>query len=158
MTRSARLPPRGIVAHSLETRGRAAELGFPAIIRPSFTLGGTGGGIAYNAEEFETDLQARARGLAHQRAADRGVAARLEGVRDGGGPRPADNCIIVCSIENLDPMGVHTGDSITGGAGADADRQGVPADADASIAILREIGVDTGGSNVQFAIDPQTAA
>ena len=82
------------------------------IIRPSFTLGGTGGGIANNRKSSRPSASA-AWSLAHQRAADRGVAARLEGVRDGVVRDKADNCIIVCSIENLDPMGVHTGDSIT---------------------------------------------
>jgi carbamoyl-phosphate synthase large subunit len=90
-------------------RTRSASRDHP----PGFTLGGSGGGIAYNREEFVEIVQARPRAVAEQRGADRGVADRLEGVRDGGGARPKDNCIIVCSIENLDPMGVHTGDSIT---------------------------------------------
>ena len=124
------------------------------VIRPSFTLGGTGGGIAYNPKSSRRSASA-ASTVADQRAAHRRILIgwkeyEMEVVRD-----KADNCIIVCSIENLDPMGVHTGDSITVAPGADAHRQSeYQLLRDASIAILREIGVDTGGSNVQFSINP----
>ena len=128
--------------------------GFPVIIRPSFTLGGTGGGIAYNAEEFETICR---RGLEASPTNELLIEESLIGwkeyemevVRDS-----ADNCIIVCSIENLDPMGVHTGDSITVAPAQTLTDREYQLMRNASIAILREIGVDTGGSNVQFSINP----
>ncbi len=130
--------------------------GFPLVIRPSFTLGGTGGGIAYNAEEFETICK---RGLEASPTSELLIEESLIGwkeyemevVRDR-----ADNCIIVCSIENLDPMGIHTGDSITVAPAQTLTDKEYQIMRDASIAILREIGVDTGGSNVQFAVHPAT--
>jgi carbamoyl-phosphate synthase large subunit len=150
------------VAHSMdeawEVQKRiATELGtsgFPAVIRPSFTLGGTGGGIAYNPEEFETICR---RGLEASPTNELLIEESLLGwkefemevVRDS-----ADNCIIVCSIENLDPMGVHTGDSITVAPAQTLTDKEYQIMRDASIAVLREIGVDTGGSNVQFAVNP----
>ena len=150
------------VAHSMEEaldiqRKIAAEVGsngFPVIIRPSFTLGGTGGGIAYNAEEFETICK---RGLEASPTKELLIEESLIGwkeyemevVRDS-----ADNCIIVCSIENLDPMGIHTGDSITVAPAQTLTDREYQLLRNASIAILREIGVDTGGSNVQFSINP----
>jgi carbamoyl-phosphate synthase large subunit len=151
------------VAHTLEeawvVQRRIAEeigtSGFPAVIRPSFTLGGTGGGIAYNAEEFETICK---RGLEASPTSELLIEESLLGwkefemevVRD-----QADNCIIVCAIENLDPMGIHTGDSITVAPAQTLTDKEYQLLRNASIAILREIGVDTGGSNVQFAINPE---
>ncbi len=150
------------VAHSMEeawdVQRRIAELtqsaGFPVVIRPSFTLGGTGGGIAYNAEEFETickgGLEASpTRELLIEESLIGWKEFEMEVVRD-----KADNCIIVCSIENLDPMGIHTGDSITVAPAQTLTDKEYQLLRNASIAILREIGVDTGGSNVQFAINP----
>jgi carbamoyl-phosphate synthase large subunit len=150
------------VAHSLEEawevqRRIGIEIGtsgFPAVIRPSFTLGGSGGGIAYNAEEFETICR---RGLEASPTSELLIEESLLGwkefemevVRDS-----ADNCIIVCSIENLDPMGVHTGDSITVAPAQTLTDKEYQIMRNASIAVLREIGVDTGGSNVQFAVNP----
>src|SRR3954463_12274751 len=133
-----------------------AEVGLPAIIRPSFTLGGTGGGIAYNREEF---LDIVERGLdaspTNEVLIEESVLGwkefEMEVVRD-----KADNCIIVCSIENIDPMGVHTGDSITVAPALTLTDKEYQIMRDASLAVLREIGVETGGSNVQFAIDPDT--
>ena len=130
------------------------QIGFPAIIRPSFTLGGTGGGIAYNKDEF---LEICKRGLdvspTHELLIEESLIGwkefEMEVVRDR-----KDNCIIVCSIENLDPMGVHTGDSITVAPAQTLTDKEYQIMRDASIAVLREIGVDTGGSNVQFAINP----
>src|SRR5687767_8035603 len=130
--------------------------GFPVVIRPSFTLGGTGGGIAYNPEEFEEICK---RGLDLSPTKELLIEESLIGwkefemevVRD-----KADNCIIVCSIENLDPMGIHTGDSITVAPAQTLTDKEYQLMRNASIAILREIGVDTGGSNVQFSIDPRT--
>jgi carbamoyl-phosphate synthase large subunit len=151
------------VAHTLEeallVQRRIAEetgsMGFPMVIRPSFTLGGSGGGIAYNAEEFETICR---RGLEASPTNELLIEESLLGwkefemevVRDH-----ADNCIIVCSIENLDPMGVHTGDSITVAPAQTLTDKEYQIMRDASIAVLREIGVDTGGSNVQFALNPR---
>jgi carbamoyl-phosphate synthase large subunit len=147
--------PRSFIAHSLE---EALELqtsiGFPTIIRPSFTLGGSGGGIAYNREEFETIV---ARGLdlspTTEVLLEESVIGwkefEMEVVRDRN-----DNCIIVCSIENLDAMGVHTGDSITVAPAQTLTDKEYQTLRDASIAVLRRIGVETGGSNVQFAISP----
>jgi carbamoyl-phosphate synthase large subunit len=148
---------RSGIAHSLEEAWAVQKtLGFPSIIRPSFTLGGSGGGIAYNAEEFETICK---RGLEASPTSELLIEESMIGwkefemevVRDR-----RDNCIIVCSIENLDPMGIHTGDSITVAPAQTLSDKEYQVMRDASIAILREIGVDTGGSNVQFAIDPKT--
>jgi len=154
---------RSGVAHTLEEawavqKRIAIEVGtsgFPAVIRPSFTLGGSGGGIAYNAEEFETICR---RGLEASPTSELLIEESLLGwkefemevVRDC-----ADNCIIVCSIENLDPMGVHTGDSITVAPAQTLTDKEYQIMRNASIAVLREIGVDTGGSNVQFAVNPE---
>ena len=154
---------RSGVAHTLEEAWEvqkriAIEVGtsgFPAVIRPSFTLGGSGGGIAYNAEEFETICR---RGLEASPTSELLIEESLLGwkefemevVRDC-----ADNCIIVCSIENLDPMGVHTGDSITVAPAQTLTDKEYQIMRNASIAVLREIGVDTGGSNVQFAVNPE---
>ncbi|ADZ69688.1 carbamoyl-phosphate synthase large subunit [Polymorphum gilvum] len=132
------------------------EIGLPAIIRPAFTLGGTGGGVAYNREEFETiarsGIDASPVG---QVLIDESLLGwkeyEMEVVRD-----KADNCIIICSIENVDPMGVHTGDSITVAPALTLTDKEYQIMRDASIAVLREIGVETGGSNVQFAVDPES--
>ncbi len=149
--------PRSAIAHSLEEALQVqASIGYPAIIRPSFTLGGSGGGIAYNREEF---LEICERGLdlspTRELLIEESVIGwkefEMEVVRDR-----KDNCIIVCSIENLDPMGVHTGDSITVAPAQTLTDKEYQILRDASIAVLREIGVDTGGSNVQFAIDPDS--
>src|SRR5579875_1296107 len=131
------------------------KIGFPAIIRPSFTLGGSGGGIAYNREEL---MEILARGLdlspVHECLIEESVLGwkeyELEVMRD-----LADNVIIVCSIENMDPMGVHTGDSITIAPAQTLTDREYQKMRDAAIAVMREIGVETGGSNVQFAINPQ---
>ena len=148
--------PNAIIANSLETAKRAQEtIGFPAIIRPSFTLGGSGGGIAYNMEEFETICR---RGLdcspTHELLIEESVIGwkefEMEVVRDKN-----DNCIIVCSIENIDAMGIHTGDSITVAPAQTLTDKEYQIMRDASIAVLREIGVDTGGSNVQFSMNPK---
>ncbi len=147
---------RSGIAHSMEEAwGVQKYVGFPTVIRPSFTLGGTGGGIAYNSEEFETICK---RGLEASPTNELLIEESLLGwkefemevVRD-----KADNCIIICSIENLDPMGVHTGDSITVAPAQTLTDKEYQIMRNASIAVLREIGVDTGGSNVQFAINPQ---
>ncbi|HIP52715.1 MAG TPA: carbamoyl-phosphate synthase large subunit, partial [Chromatiales bacterium] len=147
--------PRSAIAHSLEEAKQVqAQIGFPAIIRPSFTLGGSGGGIAYNPEEFEEICE---RGLDMSPTSELLIEESILGwkeyemevVRDH-----KDNCIIVCSIENLDPMGVHTGDSITVAPAQTLTDKEYQIMRDASLAVLREIGVDTGGSNVQFAINP----
>ena len=147
--------PRSAIAHSLEEAHQAqAQIGFPAIIRPSFTMGGSGGGIAYNREEFE-EICARGLDLSptSELLIEESIAGwkefEMEVVRDH-----QDNCIIVCSIENLDPMGVHTGDSITVAPAQTLTDKEYQIMRDASLAVLREIGVDTGGSNVQFAINP----
>jgi len=148
--------PRSLIAHTMEQALAAqAELGFPIVIRPSFTMGGTGGGIAYNREEFETIV---ARGLdaspTSEVLLEESVIGwkeyEMEVVRDRN-----DNCIIICSIENLDPMGVHTGDSITVAPAQTLTDKEYQRMRDASIAVLRKIGVETGGSNVQFAVNPQ---
>jgi carbamoyl-phosphate synthase large subunit len=155
MTRIGLGSARSVIAHSLEEASAAQpQVGFPVIIRPSFTLGGTGGGVAYNREEFVEIAQ---RGLDASPTTEVLLEESLLGwkefemevVRDH-----ADNCIIVCSIENFDPMGVHTGDSITVAPAQTLTDKEYQIMRDASIAILREIGVDTGGSNVQFAINP----
>jgi carbamoyl-phosphate synthase large subunit len=147
--------PRSALAHSMEEALQIqAGIGFPVVIRPSFTLGGTGGGIAYNREEFvaicERGLEASpTKELLIEEAVLGWKEYEMEVVRD-----KRDNCIIVCSIENLDPMGVHTGDSITVAPAQTLTDKEYQLMRDASIAVLREIGVDTGGSNVQFAINP----
>jgi len=147
--------PRSQVVHTLEEAREAVEMtGLPAIIRPSFTLGGEGGGIAYNTDEFEKIVTS---GLAASPVTEVLVEEsvlgwkeyEMEVVRDN-----ADNCIIVCSIENVDPMGIHTGDSITVAPALTLTDKEYQIMRNASIACLREIGVDTGGSNVQFAINP----
>ena len=147
---------RSGIAHSMaEAWDVQKTLGFPTVIRPSFTLGGTGGGIAYNAEEFETICK---RGLEASPTKELLIEESLVGwkeyemevVRD-----KADNCIIVCSIENLDPMGVHTGDSITVAPAQTLTDKEYQIMRNASLAVLREIGVDTGGSNVQFSVNPK---
>jgi len=149
--------PRAKVAHSLEEAWVIqAELGFPTIIRPSFTLGGSGGGVAYNKEEFE-EICTRGFDLSptHELLIDESLLGwkeyETEVVRDKN-----DNCIIVCTIENLDPMGVHTGDSITVAPAQTLTDKEYQIMRDASLAVLREIGVETGGSNVQFGMDPET--
>jgi len=146
---------RGAIAHSLEEALQVqARIGFPAIIRPSFTLGGSGGGIAYNKDEFiaicERGLDASpTKELLIEESIIGWKEFEMEVVRDRN-----DNCIIVCSIENVDPMGVHTGDSITVAPAQTLTDKEFQLMRDASIAVLRKIGVDTGGSNVQFAINP----
>ena len=147
---------RGALAHSMEDAlDIVEEIGFPAIVRPSFTLGGSGGGVAYNREEYaeicRRGLDASpTRELLIEESIIGWKEYEMEVVRDC-----RDNCIIVCSIENLDPMGIHTGDSITVAPAQTLTDKEYQAMRDASIAVLREIGVDTGGSNVQFAIDPR---
>ena len=147
--------PKHYIARSLEDAYKAQDLlGFPCIIRPSFTMGGSGGGIAYNKEEFEEICK---RGLdlspTNELLIDESLIGwkeyELEVVRDKN-----DNCIIVCSIENFDPMGIHTGDSITVAPAQTLTDKEYQILRNASIAILREIGVETGGSNVQFGINP----
>ncbi len=147
--------PRAALVRNLDQAVAAqADIGFPAIIRPSFTLGGTGGGIAYNREEFAEICE---RGLEASPTTEVLIEEsvlgwkefEMEVVRDR-----RDNCIIVCSIENLDPMGIHTGDSITVAPAQTLTDKEYQRLRNASIAVLREIGVDTGGSNVQFAVDP----
>ena len=148
--------PRSRMVKSMdEAREAIQDIGLPAIIRPSFTLGGEGGGIAYNTEEFE---HIAGTGLAaspvHTILVEESVLGwkefEMEVVRD-----KADNCIIICSIENVDPMGIHTGDSITVAPALTLTDKEYQVMRNASIACLREIGVDTGGSNVQFAINPE---
>ena len=147
--------PRSFIAHNLEeAREALGKIGLPAVIRPSFTLGGTGGGIAYNREEFEA---ISASGLAasptREVLIEESVLGwkeyEMEVVRDS-----ADNCIIICAIENVDPMGIHTGDSVTVAPALTLTDREYQRMRDASIACLRKIGVDTGGSNVQFALNP----
>jgi carbamoyl-phosphate synthase large subunit len=147
--------PRSAIAHSLEeARAALAMTGLPSVIRPSFTLGGTGGGIAYNKEEFE---QIVAGGLEASPTTEVLIEEsvlgwkeyEMEVVRDS-----KDNCIIVCSIENVDPMGIHTGDSVTVAPALTLTDKEYQIMRDASIACLRKIGVDTGGSNVQFGLNP----
>ncbi|MCT8685512.1 carbamoyl-phosphate synthase large subunit [Glaesserella parasuis] len=148
--------PKSFIAHTLEEALKAQEaVGFPTLIRPSFTMGGSGGGIAYNRDEF---LAICERGFeaspTHELLIEQSVLGwkeyEMEVVRD-----KADNCIIVCSIENFDPMGVHTGDSITVAPAQTLTDKEYQIIRNASLAVLREIGVDTGGSNVQFAINPE---
>ncbi len=147
---------RSGIAHSMDEAWSVQKtVGFPVVIRPSFTLGGSGGGIAYNPDEFETICK---RGLEASPTKELLIEESLLGwkefemevVRD-----KADNCIIICSIENLDPMGVHTGDSITVAPAQTLTDKEYQIMRNASLAVLREIGVDTGGSNVQFAINPE---
>jgi carbamoyl-phosphate synthase large subunit len=147
--------PKSAIAHTLgEARAALAEVGLPAVIRPSFTLGGTGGGIAYNKTEFERIV---AGGLEASPTTEVLIEEsvlgwkeyEMEVVRDS-----ADNCIIICSIENVDPMGVHTGDSVTVAPALTLTDKEYQRMRDASIACLRKIGVDTGGSNVQFGLNP----
>ena len=155
MTRIGLGSARSGIAHAMDEAWAVQKtLGFPTVIRPSFTLGGTGGGIAYNSEEFEVICK---RGLEASPTNELLIEESLLGwkeyemevVRD-----KADNCIIICSIENLDPMGVHTGDSITVAPAQTLSDKEYQILRNASLAVLREIGVDTGGSNVQFAINP----
>ncbi len=155
MARIGLATPRSVLAHSrAEALAALEHVGLPAIIRPSFTLGGTGGGVGYNREEFAEIVE---RGLdaspTHEVLIEESVLGwkefEMEVVRDR-----ADNCIIVCSIENVDPMGVHTGDSITVAPALTLTDKEYQIMRNASIAVLREIGVETGGSNVQFAVNP----
>ena len=148
--------PRSHIAHSKdEARAAASDLGYPCIIRPSFTMGGSGGGVAYNREEFEEICE---RGLdlspTNELLIDESLLGwkeyEMEVVRDC-----KDNCIIICSIENFDPMGVHTGDSITVAPAQTLTDKEYQSMRNASIAVLREIGIETGGSNVQFAVNPE---
>ena len=148
--------PRAYIAHTLEEAvERQAEIGFPTIIRPSFTMGGSGGGIAYNSEEFDEivsrglDLSPTTEVLIEESVLG-WKEYEMEVVRDR-----KDNCIIVCAIENLDPMGVHTGDSITVAPTQTLTDKEYQRMRDASIAVLRKIGVETGGSNVQFSVNPR---
>ncbi|WCM86344.1 carbamoyl-phosphate synthase large subunit [Acidovorax sp. NCPPB 3576] len=156
MTRIGLGSARSGIAHSMDEAWTVQKtVGFPTVIRPSFTLGGTGGGIAYNPEEFETICK---RGLEASPTNELLIEESLLGwkeyemevVRD-----KADNCIIICSIENLDPMGVHTGDSITVAPAQTLTDKEYQIMRNASLAVLREIGVDTGGSNVQFSVNPK---
>ncbi len=149
--------PRSAIAHSIEEAKQVqARLGFPCVIRPSFTLGGSGGGVAYNHEDFE-EICLRGLDLSptNELLIDESLLGwkefEMEVVRDKN-----DNCIIVCSIENLDPMGVHTGDSITIAPAQTLTDKEYQIMRNASIEVLRVIGVETGGSNVQFAIEPST--
>ncbi len=148
--------PKSFVCHTFDEAWKAQEeVGFPTLIRPSFTMGGSGGGIAYNRDEFQAICE---RGFdaspTHELLIEQSVLGwkeyEMEVVRD-----KADNCIIVCSIENFDPMGVHTGDSITVAPAQTLTDKEYQIMRNASLAVLREIGVDTGGSNVQFAINPE---
>ncbi len=148
--------PKAAVAHSLEEAWQVqAQVGYPTVIRPSFTMGGSGGGIAYNKEEF---VEICERGLDLSPTSELLVEESILGwkeyemevVRDN-----KDNCIIICSIENFDPMGIHTGDSITVAPAQTLTDKEYQIMRDASLAVLREIGVDTGGSNVQFSINPE---
>ena len=147
--------PKSAIVHSMEEAWQVqVDVGFPAIVRPSFTMGGSGGGIAYNREEFEQicrrglDASPTAEILLEQSALG-WKEYEMEVVRDH-----RDNCIIICSIENFDPMGIHTGDSITVAPAQTLTDKEYQILRDASLAVLRKIGVDTGGSNVQFAINP----
>ncbi len=149
--------PRNFIAHSMEEAHKIRDEfnAFPLVIRPGFTLGGTGGGIARNAEEFDTIVE---RGLMYSPTSEVLIEESIEGwkeyemevMRDH-----KDNCVIVCSIENLDPMGIHTGDSITVAPALTLTDREYQTMRDASFAVMREIGVATGGSNVQFALNPE---
>ncbi len=156
MTEIGLKTPKAFIAHSLEEAWQGqSQIGFPVIIRPSFTMGGSGGGIAYNREEFEDIIR---RGLDLSPTTEVLIEAsvlgwkefEMEVVRDKN-----DNCIIICAIENLDPMGVHTGDSITVAPAQTLTDKEYQIMRNASLAVLRKIGVETGGSNVQFAINPE---
>ena len=147
--------PKAAIAHNMEGAHRVQEtVGYPTIIRPSFTMGGSGGGVAYNKEQFIEICQ---RGLdlspTNELLIEESIIGwkefEMEVVRDHN-----DNCIIVCSIENFDPMGIHTGDSITIAPAQTLTDKEYQVMRNASLAVLREIGVETGGSNVQFAINP----
>src|SRR5437764_12781488 len=150
-----KVPRSGVVHNMEEARKVLADIGLPLIIRPAFTLGGTGGGIAYNVEEFETTVQ---RGLdaspVTEVLIEQSVIGwkeyELEVMRDR-----ADNVVIICSIENLDPMGVHTGDSITVAPIQTLTDKEYQRMRDAAIAVIRAVGVETGGSNIQFAVNPE---
>ncbi len=148
--------PRSYLAYSMEEARKAAqELGFPLVIRPSFTLGGTGGGIAYNVDEFEKIAsQGLACSLISEILIEESVIGwkeyELEVMRD-----KKDNVVIICSIENVDPMGVHTGDSITVAPAQTLSDKEYQTMRDAAIKVIREIGVETGGSNIQFAVNPE---
>ena len=151
-----RIPESGIARTMAEVWDIVEIIGYPAIVRPSFTLGGTGGGVAYNPEDLSVIAKAGLdASLIHQVMLEESVLGwkeyELEVMRDHN-----DNVVIICSIENMDPMGVHTGDSITVAPAQTLSDKEYQAMRDASIAIMREIGVDTGGSNVQFAIHPRT--
>src|SRR5580693_2068534 len=147
--------PRSLLVGSLSEAVEALRaIGLPAVIRPSFTLGGTGGGIAYNAQEFEEVVRGGLRASPAREVLIEGSVLgwkeyEMEVVRDR-----ADNCIIVCSIENIDPMGIHTGDSVCVAPALTLTDKEYQLMRNAAIAVLREIGVDTGGSNVQFAVNP----
>src|SRR6266853_4503278 len=150
------LPQSGF-ARTLEEATRVLEItGLPAVIRPSFTLGGSGGGIAYNKEEFE-EIVGRGLDLSpvHEILVEESVVGwkeyELEVMRDH-----ADNFVVICSIENFDPMGIHTGDSVTVAPAQTLTDREYQAMRNAARAIIREVGVETGGSNIQFAVDPQT--
>ena len=156
MTEIGLATPKSFIAHSIEEAWQGqAQIGFPVIIRPSFTMGGSGGGIAYNREEFDDIIR---RGLDLSPTSEVLIEAsvlgwkefEMEVVRDKN-----DNCIIICSIENLDPMGVHTGDSITVAPAQTLTDKEYQIMRNASLAVLRKIGVETGGSNVQFAVNPE---
>src|SRR3989440_7220363 len=148
-------PGRGGVGDIAEAVGFIKCMGFPAVIRPSFTLGGTGGGIAFNSEEFESIVQ---RGLdlspVHTVLIEESVIGwkefELEVMRD-----LQDNVVIICSIENFDPMGVHTGDSVTVAPAQTLTDREYQRLRDAAVAVIRQIGVETGGSNIQFAVNPK---
>ncbi|MFA5370940.1 MAG: carbamoyl-phosphate synthase large subunit [Sideroxydans sp.] len=156
MTRIGLASARSAIAHSMEEALQVQQvMGYPTIIRPSFTMGGSGGGIAYNREEFveicERGLEASpTKELLIEESLLGWKEFEMEVVRDRN-----DNCIIICSIENLDPMGVHTGDSITVAPAQTLTDKEYQIMRDASLAVLREIGVETGGSNVQFSINPE---
>jgi carbamoyl-phosphate synthase large subunit len=156
MTEIGLKTPRAFIAHSIEEAWQGqSQIGFPIIVRPSFTMGGSGGGIAYNREEFDDIIR---RGLDLSPTTEVLIEAsvlgwkefEMEVVRDRN-----DNCIIICAIENLDPMGVHTGDSITVAPAQTLTDKEYQIMRNASLAVLRKIGVETGGSNVQFAINPE---
>ncbi|HSQ86144.1 MAG TPA: carbamoyl-phosphate synthase large subunit, partial [Desulfobacterales bacterium] len=150
-----RIPKSGFASNIQEVKAVAEDIGFPIIVRPSFTLGGTGGGVAYNPEDLEQVAKAGLdASLIGQVMLEESVLGwkefELEVMRDKN-----DNVVIICSIENMDPMGIHTGDSITVAPAQTLSDREYQSMRDASIAIMREIGVDTGGSNVQFAVNPK---
>src|SRR5205823_5430734 len=157
MTRIGLDVPRSALVNNLrDGLDFSAKIGFPAIMRPSFTLGGTGGGLAYNREEL-VDILSRGLDLSpvHEVLIEESVLGwkeyELEVMRD-----LADNVIVICSIENFDPMGVHTGDSITVAPIQTLTDREYQLMRDAALAVIREIGVETGGSNIQFAVNPST--